>query len=156
MSRKPIKRHPAIAPISREHHHGLLVGWKLRMGKHNNVSALRIRKYLNWFYTHHLIPHFVDEEFHLFPILGKNHVEVKRALDEHAAIHKFFSKEKSSMKDIEDFEKLITDHIRFEERVLFQSIQEVADESALEHLAQHLQDHEYVENIKDEFWLTGK
>ena len=32
MQHKPQKRHKALQPLSREHHHGLLLSWKIRSG----------------------------------------------------------------------------------------------------------------------------
>ncbi|WP_241739476.1 hypothetical protein [Aestuariibaculum marinum] len=29
---KPLKRHKALQPLSREHHYGLLLTWKIRTG----------------------------------------------------------------------------------------------------------------------------
>jgi len=150
---RPIKRHEAIKPMSREHHHGLLVGWKIRMGIRKEISPVRIKKYLNWFYTHHLLPHFLMEEQHLFPVLGPSHEEVQEALNHHHQIHQFFMKENVSVNDLIDFEQLMTKHIRFEERTLFNTIQSQADETTMQLLEEHLSDHSFQDNESDPFWI---
>jgi len=59
---KPIKRHESIQPLSRDHHHGLLLSWKIRSGISKGVDINRIKKYADWFYTNHIKPHFGIEE----------------------------------------------------------------------------------------------
>ena len=83
---KPIKRHKALKPVSREHHHGLLLSWKIRQGLKLNISTERICNYLNWFWEHHLKPHFEVEENYIFPILGNDNQLVKQALEDHQKI----------------------------------------------------------------------
>jgi len=43
---EPIKRNEALKPISRDHHHALLLGWKIRQGIKNKIPAERIKKYV--------------------------------------------------------------------------------------------------------------
>ena len=42
MKSKPIKRHKALQPLSRDHHHGLLLSWKIRAGFSKNIEPNRI------------------------------------------------------------------------------------------------------------------
>lgn len=141
--------------MSRDHHHGLLVGWKIRTGIRKDISPDRIYKYLTWFYQNHLISHFQEEETLLFPIVGAEHDQVKKAMEEHAEIHEFFKQVSVSISDLVAFEKVLTAHIRFEERELFNTIQEQASEDDLEALAFHLEGEDFVENTKDQFWITS-
>lgn len=140
--------------MSRDHHHGLLVGWKIRTGIRYKIDPSRIYKYLIWFYKNHLIDHFQEEETLLFPLLGSDHPEVIQAMREHQAIHEFFNQKKVSEADLGEFEKLLTAHIRFEERVLFNTIQQQATEKELSVLGDHLVDEDFKENTNDEFWLA--
>src|SRR5690606_36276296 len=68
--KKPIKRDENIQPFSREHHHGLLLSWKIKTGFKKNLELERIKRYTDWFYKNQLLPHFEAEEKYLFPILG--------------------------------------------------------------------------------------
>ncbi len=91
MKIEPIKRDKALQGISREHHHGLLLCWKIRSGFAKNISNVRIKKYTDWFYETHLIPHFELEENHIFPILGEQNEMVKKALTEHRRLKHLFN-----------------------------------------------------------------
>ncbi|MFS4418043.1 hemerythrin domain-containing protein [Maribacter sp. 2307ULW6-5] len=149
MQHKPIKRHKALQGISREHHHGLLLCWKIRMGFKNGVDPERIRKYADWFYKTHLVPHFELEEKHVFPVLGKDHALVNTALGQHQNLHELFKKGK----DLALLETRLEQHIRFEERVLFKELQERATEEQLSHISKMHQEETFCENTDDPFWL---
>ena len=69
MTSKPLKRHKALIPFSREHHHGLLLSWKIRSGFSKNIEVERIKKYADWFFINHLIPHFELEEKYIFSLI---------------------------------------------------------------------------------------
>ena len=70
---KPLKRHEALKPISREHHHGLLLCWKIKTGMSKGVELSRIKGSVDYFYQTHLLPHFAMEEKYIFPILDNGH-----------------------------------------------------------------------------------
>jgi len=59
---KPIKRSKELAPLSREHHDGLLFAWKIKQGLANKTSIATLCSYTRWFWTNHMKPHFKDEE----------------------------------------------------------------------------------------------
>ena len=58
MKTKPIKRNKALQVVSREHHHGLLLCWKIRTGFSKGISEQLIKKYADGLYTTDMIPHF--------------------------------------------------------------------------------------------------
>ncbi len=87
-TRKPIKRHVALQPFSRQHHFGLLFSWKIRTGFSKNISLERMEKFADWFYENEIIPHFEDEEKFLFPILEPGNELVERALKEHRRLRR--------------------------------------------------------------------
>lgn len=151
----PIKRDPAIRPLSRDHHHGLLLCWKIRRGFLKGISPERMKVYTDWFYKTHLIEHFEIEEEYVFPVLGNDNKLVKQALKEHKILEKLFKNNnipdlESSLKQIsEELEK----HIRFEERVLFNKIQTAATDEELEKIRKHHKDEKFCENSEDEFWI---
>jgi iron-sulfur cluster repair protein YtfE (RIC family) len=153
MKLKPIKRNEFLKGISREHHQGLLLSWKIRAGLKKEVEPTRIKKYLDWFFTEHLLPHFAIEEKHIFPILGNEHEYVKKALAEHRRLTRLFESEKDMVKNINLIEEELESHIRFEERVLFNEIQEVASQHQLEQVKIHHTEEQFVDNIEDAFWL---
>lgn len=149
----PLKRHEILQPISREHHHGLLLSWKIRAGIKKEVAPARIKKYLNWFYTEHLLPHFEIEEKYIFPILGNEHELIQKAIAEHRSLTRLFETETDLIHNILLIEEELESHIRFEERVLFTEIQEVATAEQLERIKMHHTEEQFVDNVEDAFWL---
>lgn len=152
---KPIKRHKVLKPLSREHHYGLLLCWKIKQGFKKDVEPERMKAYSDWFQLNYLNAHFDAEEKYIFPILGTDHVLVKRALEEHQRLQQLFNEEN----DIEKALDLITNeldlHIKFEERILFNEIQNSASSEQLEIVEKH--HHEVTfndEDWKDHFWLS--
>lgn len=151
--KQPIKRHEALQPWSREHHQGLLLSWKIKKGFALNVEPQRIKDYCDWFWKTHLHPHFVTEENFLFPILGDENYLVEQALDEHGQLRAMFEQKEADTDTLSQIENLLNDHIRFEERVLFNAIQEVASKAELKLLKEVHQEGVSCEVWTDEFWI---
>ena len=116
----PIKRDEFLKPLSRDHHHGLLLCWKIRTGFKKQVEISRIKSYSDWFYKNHLLPHFDVEEKYVFPILGNHHELVKKALSEHRKLRRLFEDSNDVPKNLGKIEEDLEAHIRFEERFLIQ------------------------------------
>lgn len=152
MHPKPQKRHKALQPLSREHHHGLLLSWKIRVGFSKDIDPKRIRTYADWFYKNHLIPHFEIEENHIFPILEDENELVKRALAEHRRLKRLFEEREDDTKTLHRIEEELEQHIRFEERVLFPEIQNLATEDEFLHIERSHQPEKFVDNENDPFW----
>lgn len=152
MQSKPQKRHKALQPLSREHHHGLLLSWKIRSGFSKSIEPKRIRVYADWFFENHLIPHFELEETHIFPILETENELVKRALAEHRRIKRLFEEREDDTKTLSKIEEELDQHIRFEERVLFPEIQKFATEEELLQIEKIHQPEVFVDKVDDEFW----
>ncbi|WP_425075916.1 hemerythrin domain-containing protein [Psychroserpens sp. S379A] len=152
MQHKPQKRHKALQPLSREHHHGLLLSWKIRTGFSKAVNPERIRVYANWFFENHLIPHFEMEEAHIFPILNPDHEFIKRALADHKRLKRLFAKTEDAAKILSIIEEELEQHIRFEERVLFPEIQKVATDVQMLQIEKIHQPEVFKDKLDDEFW----
>lgn len=152
MEKKPIKRDPNLQPLSRDHHHTLLLCWKIRKGFSKNVAPERIKAYSDWFFEAHILPHFKIEEKYLFPVLGKEDAMVKRALAEHRRLKRLFREEKEVEKALNHIEEELDQHVRFEERELFGRIQAAATHEQLALIKQHHKDDKFRENATDEFW----
>lgn len=148
----PIKRHKAMQPFSRDHHHGLLLCWKIRTGFSKGVSAERIKHYADWFFGHHALPHFKLEEQHIFPILGNDHELVKKALAEHRRLTRLFNDTDEIDKSLSLIEEELEKHIRFEERVLFNEIQKIATDKQLKIISKIHNDERFNDNTNDIFW----
>lgn len=153
MKIEPIKRHKVMQPFSRDHHHGLLLCWKIRTGFSKGIEVQRIKRYADWFFEHHALPHFELEEKHVFPILGNDHDLVKRALAEHRRLIRFFNNSDDIQKSLSLIEEELEKHIRFEERVLFNEIQKVATEEQLKTILKIHNDERFNDNTDDPFWV---
>lgn len=148
-----IKRNEFLKPISREHHHGLLLCWKIRTGLKKQVVPERIKKYVDWFYKHHLVPHFEIEEKYIFPILGNEHEMVKKALSEHRRLKRLCKSTTDVLKNLNLIEEALESHIRFEERILFNEIQLIATEAQLKLIKESHTETNFEDNSTDSFWL---
>ena len=149
----PIKRSEFLKSVSREHHHGLLLCWKIRTGFQNKVEPERMKKYADWFYGNHLLPHFEVEEKYILPILGDENELVKRTLKEHLGLKRLFEFSEEKLKTLSLIEKELDSHIRFEERLLFNEIQLVATDEQLQQIKLNHSDDRFVDDLTDPFWL---
>lgn len=149
---KPLKRHDAIKPFSREHHHSLLLCWKIREGIKRNVEIIRIKKYMDWFYQNHLSQHFDAEEKYLFVILGDENDLIKKAISEHQKLRMLFEETTATSTNISQIEEELQNHVRFEERVLYNEIQKNATAKQLESIPVSHFDEKFNDNLSDTFW----
>lgn len=147
-----MKRTEYLQPLSREHHHGLLLSWKIRTGFNKNVEVARIKRYADWFYENHIKPHFAAEEKYIFPILGPDDEMVREAVASHRKLEKLFSETVEVEDALKQIEKELESHIRFEERTLFNKIQEVATTDQAKLIDELHTEHQFEENAQDEFW----
>jgi iron-sulfur cluster repair protein YtfE (RIC family) len=150
---KPIKRHISLQPLSREHHQGLLLSWKIREGLRRKLEPERIKRYVIWFWQQHLLPHFNAEENDLFPLLPADHEHVKKALSDHQYLKLLIEQDTDLADTLNRIAIELENHIRFEERILFNEIQEVIPEKDLKALDFHETQDAACENWNDEFWV---
>jgi len=150
----PIKRNESLKALSREHHHGLLLCWKIRTGIKKQIEPERIKKYASWFYINHLLPHFELEEQHIFTLLGNEHELVKKALAEHRRLKRLFESDIEILKNLTLIEEELESHIRFEERILFNEIQLIATEEELQQIKKIHTEKKFADNLLDAFWLA--
>lgn len=150
---KPIKRDKSIQSLSREHHHGLLLCWKLRQGMKKNIAPKRMKVYTDWFYNQYVLPHFKTEEQYLFPVLGADNELVKKAISQHRRLTRLFLDEKQIEKSLSFIEEELDAHIRFEERILFNEIQQTATRPQLRKIKVMHEEAPFIENNTDPFWL---
>jgi Rrf2 family protein len=141
------RRHKALIEWSRDHTLGLAVAKHLTesssKGGDDRRSALQ--EFLAaW--RDNLADHFTQEEECLLPVLrGKG--DAKRLQKEHAAIRANVELAGAFVDD-DDIDatwllgvgKLLHDHIRWEERELFPSIEQTASKEELQRIAQHVAD----------------
>ena len=147
-----MKRHEALVQLSRDHHFGLLLCWKLKEGLKKDISVERMSKYIVLFYEQNLKPHFAEEEETIFLILGNAHPLIEEAISQHRELEKMISDGFETPKQIQTFRDLLELHIRTEERQIFPEIENTATEEELQNLLKQnypeLKEPEY----EDLFW----
>jgi iron-sulfur cluster repair protein YtfE (RIC family) len=134
---KPIKRSKAFVQFSREHHFGLLQVWQIRQDIANGIDARLISKYTLEFFEKDLRGHFKREEDFLFSKLPVGDLLREQAENEHKQLYQLIdniSQNRSDSQLLQEFAGVLEAHIRFEERILFNNLQEIMGEDALERL----------------------
>lgn len=157
---KPIKRSEQLQPLSREHHDGLLFVWKLKQGLENRTSLEIIKEYTGWYWRHHIKPHFFQEEKILIPFMPAQHPMALQLKKEHDYIRELILNidREPDKHDLIRLSNLIESHIRFEERELFQFLEEHLSKNQLAEIYEKLEQHPVSckEDWKDEFWVKKK
>lgn len=157
----PLKRHESLVPFSRDHHFGLLLVWKIKQGLNRQIDPVRISNYVRYFFREDIFPHFEEEERHLFTILEKDDPLRLRAEEEHSILRNLLSQLEKSPDDTElltEIGRMLTLHIRFEERELFNYMQKIvsADQLELIHSHEGKEGRDADDGWDDLFWLTDR
>jgi hemerythrin-like domain-containing protein len=153
---KPLKRSKELAPLSREHHDGLLFAWKIKQGLTNGTPIETLCNYTRWFWSNHIKTHFKDEETVLVKFLPADNPLVLQMFNEHAQIRDLIislDKEpgSGSLQLLADF---VNKHIRFEERELFGYAEKTLTQEQLEEIYKELPHDLHCDTEwEDEFWV---
>jgi hemerythrin-like domain-containing protein len=139
-----MKRHEALAPLSREHHESLILAQLLKKDApvYNGLPALLNEKieYAQAVYNDHIKDHFKREEIVLEKIRGLDNKLDKLAdeiKEEHRQVAAYFDSMGAVFPVIELMNAAgiaLENHIRKEERVLFPLIQMICNESMLKEI----------------------
>ncbi|HEY0679846.1 MAG TPA: hemerythrin domain-containing protein [Chitinophagaceae bacterium] len=153
----PIKRHKALISLSKDHHFGLLLVWKIRQGLRTAVDPKRISRYVLYFFDVDLQQHFMEEENELFNKAPAGDDLCVQALAEHKKVYALIDKIIQFPGDTEilrEFADTLEAHIRFEERQLFNHLQDILPEKVLEaHASKPVTKEEDPDNNWDDrFW----
>ena len=139
-----MRRHPALAPLSRDHHGALVEAAAARRAAGADAPG-RLEAGLRFgaFFAGHSVPHFRAEEEDLFPLLatdggGDPPEPLVRALLQHVQLHALAGRIAAAVADgavpgdlLQDAGELLEAHVRLEERVLFPLIEQDVDEERL-------------------------
>lgn len=144
-----MKRHEALQDYSRDHHFFLLeareIRWSLEGSEHGRPARHVVRSFLQ-FWEHDGLIHLREEEVllpnyrtHTSSTVAEEHIT--RIHDEHAwlrtnvAILRQHVEQEAPFKDVlKKIGRRMHDHIRFEERTVFQHMQQVLSDEALSDL----------------------
>lgn len=156
----PIKRSEYLKPLSREHHYSLLFGWKLKQGINHGVAPERMVAYIAYFWPEVLLPHFEEEERHLFYLSDTK--QVLQAIDEHRTIQSLMEEaiRKPKLVTYESLKTLAESvdlHVRFEERTLFPFLEESLTTEQLMTAAAAIEASPALgDDYADHFWELGQ
>jgi hemerythrin-like domain-containing protein len=163
MTPTPIKRNKNLVLLSHDHHDGLMIVWKIRQGFRFLISNVRIADFIVNAFATHLQPHFIEEEELLFVQLSPQDELRIKAEGEHAAIRNKVAAlqptSEAKVEDLEEFAKLLEEHIRFEERTLFPYIEQHINDEDLEKIGAALKlqhTNKCAFTWEDKFWINTK
>lgn len=155
---QPIKRSKELTPLSKEHHEGLLLAWKIKQGLNNGTESSLISKYIQWFWENDLQEHFRKEEEVLAVHLPRQNELVQRMFEEHEEIEALIHIN-AMVADEDIFMQIadkVTAHIRFEERVLFPFAEQTIPGNELTAIHAAIDVEKTKGKWEEEFWVRKK
>jgi iron-sulfur cluster repair protein YtfE (RIC family) len=140
-----MKRGDALAQLSRDHHHGLVVAQQLRRATPATAAGARDGFLTFWYREGH--EHFRIEEDVLLPALARHHpptdTAVIRVLTDHVDLRRraadLVANAGPTPEDLHELGDRLQAHIRHEERVLFPLIESALPDNDLAELAAALE-----------------
>lgn len=138
-----MKRHVAIVQLSRDHQKGLMLAQLLKLNApaYQGLPTDTVGKmsYAKETFEVDLKKHFEDEEKILFPFVKGRDTECDQLIDELLEEHLFLSKNITQLNESENLVneldligRTLEQHIRKEERILFNRIQDLLNDNELE------------------------
>ncbi|MGY0039395.1 hemerythrin domain-containing protein [Pedobacter sp. NJ-S-72] len=126
-----------------------------------NIAPARLRAYLNYFWEGHLKNHFLNEDVLLFNMIDEP--VCVQAKNDHIAISTQIENLNTFAKDdlsaYKRFADLLSNHIRFEERIAFPYLEEKLSDAKL-HGVSHFLEKDHIDDFRDEysdeFWIKKK
>lgn len=142
-----MKRHPALADLSRDHHHALVEAKTLTKTPDESAATRNAEAYLeHW--NEDIVWHFFEEEQTILPILQRHtdlttNDHVRRLITDHAWIRDETEtianrlNEGAQLKDaLIQLGERLRDHARFEDRELFPYLEDTLTDEELRDLHQ--------------------
>jgi hemerythrin-like domain-containing protein len=144
-----VRRHPALHRLTEEHHHALLQARRLREADERTIKARTQQFLTRW--RSEIQPHFREEETALLPCVCPPlqagaapvpevcayHVRIRRAVMVLQRAH-FADDDAARLAAAHDLAELLEEHIRQEERELFEALQEALGDEGMTALGEHL------------------
>lgn len=111
-----------------------VLSYRIRLGFRNETDLKRIKKYADWYYENYIKPHFELEEQRLLTLLPEESKIRKRALADRRRVERLFEDKSDLNRSLSLLEEELDELIRYEERVLYEELQEYISEEELEEL----------------------
>ena len=134
-------RDPALIPLSRDHHHALALCVQIRraLQPSSPEDPASLARYAVSFFDGQMKRHFRQEEDVVFPIAQQHSAlrpVVSELLSEHIEIAAIVDQLRVhvSAQALSAFAEKVTDHVRKEERVLFEQAQQILSRDELDRI----------------------
>jgi len=145
-----MKRHKSLIALSQDHHRGLLLAMLIKKdapnynGLPNDIEG-KVKYTINAWETE-LKQHFINEEEILFPFVADRDDNLDIMIDEILIEHEEIEYKVNQLKDTDEPEEILNDlgylleqHIRKEERELFELIQNAFSDNELKELVDKIE-----------------
>ncbi|MCW8907786.1 MAG: hemerythrin domain-containing protein [Sedimenticola sp.] len=142
-----MKRDRYLRDLSSEHHQALALARDIRKVTQGGEAPEPMIRHVLKVYREELRPHFDVEEQAILPALAEagEQALAERTLLEHRQIA-YLVEHLEIDDNLERFAHALKEHVRFEERILFETCQRKLDESALAVVAAHRRQQEDAED----------
>lgn len=151
-----MNRNKNLIPLSHEHHTGLQFCWRLEQGIRKGANLSLMQEYVLHFWDDHMQSHFRKEEELLLPMLPAGHTLAHQLEEEHQEIRELINRlyTAQDLETLVHLRDVVYNHIRFEERLLFPQIEQMANEEELQQIGSLLMEEENQEkdNFSPVFW----
>jgi len=139
-----MKRHPALVPLSRDHHHALVIARRLRNAEEHDAAETARAFLEHWEYEERL--HFRLEEEVLLPAYAAygdpDHAAVVRTLLDHMLIRRDVERLAGDppLALLHELGERLANHVKLEENELFPLVERTIPEAQLRALGARLGD----------------
>lgn len=137
-----MKRDEALHPLSHQHHNALVGCLLIRKGILKNADRSVLKDFTLSLYNDDIQHHLRSEEKYIYPHLDRLHLPYKEIITrEHETIRVLAERirvHENGYLDLATFADFLESHIRFEERVVFNRLQESLDEQGRNSLQQDI------------------
>ncbi len=122
---KPLRRHPALQPLSRANHQGLMFCLLLDKGLRKKVEATRMQAFAIHFYESYWQAHRIRLRDILKQLLHSSHPAWIQFQEEHEILSEHWTQMQSiaATERLEKLKELLRSFIRWQERHLFMELQ---------------------------------
>jgi len=158
-----MRRGEELKPLSWDHHHGLVLAFRLKRGMNKGAADSAMADYVSYAWEKSLRPHFDKEEKYLVDMLEKYSNRADLLIRQLKRDHQFFRNliHKIKLRDInlraqlQEFAEALEKHIHFEEREFFPEVEKQVPAKQLKIIGQFL--HELHQTVDmcwvPEFWI---
>ena len=133
-----MNRHPCLQPLSREHHVGLVIAAKAKNCADTPESVNEYWQKLKLYLTDQIPRHFATEQQKIADVVlarlgeGEARTLMLEMLRQHEQIEQMLELDAPTLADVRALAVLLHDHIRLEERQVFNLAQELMTEEELQ------------------------